>query len=241
MSRSRLHRDQRRERRKAVRALAAPKLAQPLFAAWDHACWALAQMFAIFTTPAALASREYITRHEHTRLADLIRHLELLVRRIILTAALAFNLVLRPVPERTPRKRTRRRVLAWPSKPESWRACFRMIPARKPEVRPLPLVPRPGHIPPRVLASLPLARRLEALRRALAAPDAHVRRFAIRLTRIGARNSVANRPRLFAMRPWPASVPRPTHGRRFVASGMDLVMPLTESRLNAWNEAAEPD
>lgn len=240
MSRSRTLRAVRRERRKAVRAHLAPKLTQPLLAAWDHACWALAQVFAIFTTPATLALREYVTRAEHRRLADLVRHLELLTRRIVLAAALCLNLVLKPAASHAHRPRTRRRVLRWPERPETWRAHFRMMPPRTPEERLLPLMPRPGHITPVMLPSLPLARRLEAVRRALAAPDACVRRFAIRMERITTRNRTANRLRLFALREWPASARISTHGRRFIETGMAIALPIAESRLDAWNEAMDP-
>ena len=64
-------------------------------------------------------------------------------------------------------------------------------------------------------------------------------RFAVKLARIAARNARANEPRLFGIRT------RDSHrllnrGQRFIRTGMELVMPLTEDRLAAWNEGFEP-
>lgn len=242
MSRSRRLRDHRRTRRQGVRAMFAPRLTQPLHAVWEHACWALQNVLTLFTTPADLALREYIPHHEHRRLTDLIRHLELLARRLILAAALALNLILRPKDTKTRAPRRRRRILLWPDRPYGWRANFTMMPARKAEDAISYVRPPANPTPSRTVPSFPLARRLEAVRRVLAKPDIYVRRFAIRLTRIAQQNDIANRPRHFALRAWrPLDERRlPTLGCRFVATGMETVQPLAESALERWNQAADP-
>jgi hypothetical protein len=70
-------------------------------------------------------------------------------------------------------------------------------------------------------------------------PDTRAHRFAVKLARIAARNARANEPCLFGNRA------RDSHrllncGQRFIRTGMELVMPLIEDRLAAWNEGFEP-
>lgn len=241
MSRSRTLRDHRRIRRQAVRAMFASKLPQPLRAAWEHACWALANILDLSTTPAQLVEDAWITRRDHRIYADLIRHLELLARRIILAAAFAMQLILKPIAAMPHKPRPRRQVILWPHSPEKWPARFRMVPAQKPDMEGYIIwraKREPKHIPA-VVSSKSLALRLEAVRRAITAPDACIRRFAIRLARLAQRNLKANTPRYLGIRAWnPRGVY--TRGMRYIMTGMEIVQALCEDRIDAWNQAADP-
>ena len=111
-----------------------------------------------------------------------------------------------------------------------------MFPRKPPETPPLRRAQREQ---PRVLPAFPLARRLEAVRRVLADPDTRAHRFAVKLARIAARNAKANEPRLFGVRDWDQHRLL-NRGQRFIRTGMEIVMPLIEKRLAAWNERFEP-
>jgi len=70
-------------------------------------------------------------------------------------------------------------------------------------------------------------------------PETRAHRFAVKHTRIAARNAKANEPRLFGIRA------RDSHrllnrGQRVIRTGIGLVMPLIEDRLAAWNARFEP-
>ena len=77
---------------------------------------------------------------------------------LVLVAALALNLILRPSSSQTRKPRQRRLRLAWPDRPASWRARFCMMPRRRNADAERPLRGAPRDI--RVVASFPLARRL---------------------------------------------------------------------------------
>jgi hypothetical protein len=237
MSASRLRRSQRRARRAAVRAVQRPKLSEQLLQVWDHARWVFANFCEFFASPARIAAREYINVPEYRSIESWLRSLELLTRRLILAAALAITIVLKPLDPVVPaRPRQRRRVLIWFNKPSSWIARLRMMPRKPPETRSLRRARREQ---PRVLPAFPLARRLEAVRRVLADPDTRAHRFAVKLARIAARNAKANEPRLFGVRAWDSHRPL-NRGQRFIRTAMDLVMPLIDDALASWNERCEP-
>lgn len=241
MSRSRIHREHRRARRAAVRAIVWPKLTAPLLDVWTFARNTFADITHLVISPLELADREYIRRADHKRYADLIRHLELLARRFIMAAALALNFLLKPLAERQPRARKRGRPLYWMHRPETWCAGVNLW--RKPSAPPAWSYARRTGAPPPVVSSFPLARRLEAVRRLLANPDRYIRRTAIRLGRFDQRNRLSNNPVALAVRPW--AVARPgrmsTSGSRWIRIGMEMVQPMVESQLDRWNEATEPD
>ena len=75
--------------------------------------------------------------------------------------------------------------------------------------------------------------------RVLADPDKGAHSIAVKLARIAARNAKANAPRLFGIRAW-NSFRLLNCGQRFIRTGMEIVMPLIENRLAAWNERFEP-
>jgi len=111
-----------------------------------------------------------------------------------------------------------------------------MFPRKPPETPPLRRARREQ---PRVLPAFPLARRLEAVRRVLADPDTRAHRFAVKLARIAARNAKANAPRLFGVRDWDQHRLL-NRGQRFIRTGIEMVIPLIENLLAAWNERFEP-
>jgi hypothetical protein len=111
-----------------------------------------------------------------------------------------------------------------------------MFPRKPPETPPLRRARREQ---PRVLPAFPLARRLEAVRRVLADPDTRAHRFAVKLARIAARIAKANEPRLFGVRDWDQHRLL-NRGQRFIRTGIEMVIPLIENRLAAWNERFEP-
>lgn len=239
MSASRLRRNQRRDRRTQVRALARPRLPALLLEVIDHACTIWEDFCLIFHTPAGLAEREYVNRADYARMRDWIYHLELLMRRFIFGAASLLQLVLRPIAPRTPRQRSRRRIIIWPNKPRLWPARFSMRTTRTTRRRAVAAGdPKPR---PPLLPAFPLARRLEALRRIIVDPTTRIRRHAIRLARLAERNARANAPRRMRIRYWDWDVRTPTMGQRIIMTPMRIVQPLACDAADEWNEAAEPD
>jgi hypothetical protein len=237
MSASRLRRSQRRERRAAARIRQRPKLGEQLLSVWDHARWVFANFCEFFAPPVAIAARDYINVPEYRAMDSWLRSLERLTRRLILAAALAINVVPKPLDPVAPaRPRQRRRILIWFNKPSTWIARLRMMPRKPPETR----APRSARREqPRVLPAFPLARRLEAVRRVLADPDTRAHRFAVKLARIAGRNAKANEPRLFGVRAWGSRRPL-NRGQRFIRTGMEIVTPLIEDALARWNQKCEP-
>ena len=238
MSATRIKRDQRRERRARVRVLLQPRLPALLLGVWEDACYVWSTFCWLFETPAQLAGREALAIAEHRERNGWIHHLEQLVRKLVLVAALALNLILRPSPPQPHRLRQRRLRLAWPDRPASWRARFRMMPRRRDTDTGARLRSAPRDI--RIVDSFPLARRLEALRRVLANPDARIRRFAITLARIARENARANAPRTFILRTWDPALQRQRHGGRMITASMSVLHPLACSAVDRWNEAADP-
>jgi hypothetical protein len=243
MSRSRTLRDQHRARRQIVRAKLAPKhLSAPLTDAWKHARWMFLQICAFFDTPRAIAAQTYMLRATHAECNDLIHHLELITRRIILIAALALDIILAPLKPNT-RERKKRRVLVWPHRPETWRTSFRMLNARgqvSDRAPPLQVgLTDPSQLS-RFLGTLPLARRFEAVRRVLTNPDRLVRRTALRLARLQAR-ATADAPFLIRFRKLKLQPgPHVTRGLRMIVPALEILTPLADDALARWNEAADP-
>lgn len=239
MSASRILRNKRRERHARVRVLLRPKLPRVLMQVWDEACFVWQFICEYMASPRELSLQPWIDRVRHATLRDHIRHLELLVRRLILAAALDLDIVLKPLrahdPARPQKVRTRRRVLAWPERPETWIARLRMLPRKPPEDAPRRVL-SVKRAQPAVLDAFPLARRLEAVRRVLLDPDARARRFAIKLARIKAANARANLPRLFRLRAWDQAGPPVTRGKGLIAEAMAIVHPIVCDQLDWWND-----
>ena len=239
MSRSRTLRDHRRARRQTVRAKLAPKhLSAPLTEAWKHARWMFLQICAFFDTPREIAARSYMHRPTHAECNDLIHHLELIARRILLVAALALDIFLAPLRANT-RQHTRRRVLIWPNRPETWRTSFRLFTARGREPGIFTPTAEPSQ-QPRFLSTMPLARRFEAVRRVLSNPDRYIRRAAIRLARLQA-SSTASAPRQLRLRKLKLQPgPHVTRGLRMIITALEILSPLAGDAIARWNEAADP-
>lgn len=238
MSASRHRRNERRDRRAHVRALARPNLPSFLMEVLDYARSVWEDFCLVFHTPAQLAERAYITRANHAEMRDWIYHLELLMRRFIFAAASMLNIVLRPVPVSIAGKRARRRILLWPHSPHRWPTRFSMRTSKGARETIPSDTPKRG---PRVLSAFPLALRLEGLRRIILDPTARIHRHAIRLARIAARNARANAPRRICIRYWDFDRRLPTRGQRLIAAPMRIVQPLACNAADDWNEAAEPD
>jgi len=208
---------------------------------WRHARWAFLQVATLHVTPRDLALIELVSRQRHRTLTLFIRHLELLARRLVLVAALALNLVLRPVAPRDPRRlpRRRRRSLVWLHRPETWHVTFGIRPLPEPTIRGLH---RRHRQQPGAVASLPLAKRLEAVRRVLVNPDRYIRQCALRFARLAQKSRADSQPRHFGVRPWSfdregAAAPA---AARLIATGMAVVQPLAENAIQRFNEAADP-
>jgi hypothetical protein len=241
MSRSRTLRDHRRARRQAARAALAPKLlSAPLTEAWKHARWMFLQIVEFFDTPREIAARSYMHRATHAECNDLIRHLELIARRILLVAALALEIVLAPLRPNT-RKHQRRRILIWPNRPETWRTSFRLFTARGHEPGSFTPIPETDAAQrSRFLSTMPLARRFEAVRRVLSNPDRYIRRAAIRLARLQA-SSTADAPRQLRLRKLKLQPgPHVTRGLRMIITALEILSPLAGDAIARWNEAADP-
>ncbi len=238
MSASRQKRIDRHARTARVRAAVHPSFTGVVFDVWRRAREVFLQFFDRHDTSIArLATREYVFRAEHRKMCDWIGNLEELVRCLIFTAALALKVVLAPrTGQHRPRKH--RKHIIWDNKPSTWvRLSFSIFPqatrsagVRSPTTKPAS----------RFARTLPLARRLETLRRILTAPEACARRAAFHLARIRAANSKSNQPRQLVME---ADHPRQravSRGRQAVESGFEKLMPLCEDRMDAWNRGPEP-
>lgn len=169
---------------------------------------------------------------------DWLRHLELLVRRMILILALSKTVApAKPWgrPSRTPRIRGRDWLAC-----DTWTVSFRMMPR----------APRPSRInratrkPPRwrfFRLTAGIARRIEALRRTIGHPHACARRFARTLARWKAKEAMRNDPRVMRARAWDFHPHRDSRGARVVNDGMRLAAPLAERALAIWQgELIEP-
>lgn len=238
MSASRQKRIDRHARAARVRAIVHPSFTGVVFDVWRRA----REVFLLFfdrhdTSIVELATREYAFRAEHQKMSDWIRNLEELVRCLIFTAALAIKVVLAPpAPKSHPRKHRKR--IIWDNKPSTWvRLSFSVFPqaSRSAGVR-----SASTNAASRFARTLPLARRLEALRRILIAPEASARRAAFHLARIRAANGASNQPRTLVMEADPPRQRATSRGRQAVESGFEKLMPICEDRMDAWNRGPEP-
>ena len=238
MSASRQKLAHRRARRARVRAVMHPSFTGELFDIWRRARELWLQFFDRHdTTLVTLAERQRVFRAEHRKMSDWIHHLEQLVRCLILTAAFALKVVLTP---RAPKPRTRkgRRVITWDNKPDTWvRLRFSIFPHATHAGGWLRTPAKPQS---RFARTLPLARRLETLRRILTAPEASARRAAFHLARLQAKNRTSNQPRTFTMDAAPTRQRGLSRGRQATESALEKLLPLCEDRMDAWAQRSEP-
>lgn len=208
---------------------AVPELRSYAAFIWDAAC-------NLFGCSRTLVNRVRAPHDFMRQARDWIGNLELLVRRMLLIMALSLKLA--PVRKRKPAgPRGHARTASW-STPDSWRVTFRMMRYSKPETDedmdgalheppPAPVKTYSGR-------TAPLARRLEALRRAISFHGAYAQRLARRLARIRAKDALANAPRVIRLKPWDFNPWRDTRGMRAIHDGMRLAQPLAERELAIW-------
>jgi hypothetical protein len=238
MSRSRQKLAHRRARTARVRAAMHPSFTGTVFDVWRRAREIFLQFFDRHdTTIVALAERGYVFRAEHRKMSDWVHHLEVLVRWLILTAALAIKITLKPRDPK-PRKAKRRLHIIWDNKPSTWvRLSFSIFPRASNAQRCYRAKPE---LPSRFARTLPLARRLETLRRILVAPEASARRAAFHLARLKTANRTSNQPRALVMDDAPPHKRAISRGQMAAESGLEKLMPLCEDRMDTWNRAPEP-
>ena len=137
-----------------------------------------------------------------------------------------------------PRKAKRRLHIIWDNKPSTWvRLSFSIFPRASNAQRCYRAKPE---FSSRFARTLPLARRLETLRRILVAPEASARRAAFHLARINAANRKSNQPRGLVSDADTRRTPAISRGRQAIESALDKLVPLCEDRMDAWNRAPEP-
>ena len=208
---------------------------------WAYAGMVWEQLTDLFGAPLDLIAQEYISKQKHRRLGDWLRNVEGLVRRILLLAALTLQLA--PVKAAAPRTWGIGRFhRTWWDDPLTWKVSFRVLRSR-PEPRPAPVKPRKKKDPDDESTwrsparwTRPMAKRIEALRRAIRYRDDHIRRLARRLARIKAANKTANEPRTLGTRLFDFHPDRRTPGKHAVARGTYVVAPLLELAVARWNE-----
>ena len=240
MTPSRQKRIARHARTARVRAAMHPGFTGVLFDVWRRARTIWMELCDKFeTSPAALAACGRVQRHRHRQITDWLFNLESLVRQLILAAALTLRVTL-GVLTRQPRSRrhSKRRVLVWPDRPETWRKLrFRIFPrTAKPCDRDYAKPATPRHF----YDSLPLAHRLQALRLVLRNPQAAARRAAFRLARLAAADRTSNKPRGFVVRDDAPLTRAPTFGEMIVESAFEKLTPVLADRLDAWSRRTEP-
>lgn len=237
MSRSRQKRAERWARTARVRAVVHPSFTGVIFDVWRRAREVWMQFFdRHIITLVRLATREVVLRAEHRKMSDWICHLEMLVRCLIVTAALGIKVTLRALA----RVHTRRRriVIVRDDRPSTWvRLSLSIFPSRSPRHA-------SGHArsapQSRFARTLPLARRLETLRRILVEPEPCARRAAFHLARLAAANATSNQPRRITLTPHAPRSRAVSRGWQAIESGLEKLMPVCEDRAEAWNRAPEP-
>lgn len=204
-----------------------------------------ASVWATFTLvwggPRAMLRARALSVRDWRLARDMLFHLEQLVRRVLLVAALALNLPPRP-PATADRVRDASRRMAPrrrhenSNSPRTWRVSFRALPAtfgasqasvrriRQRQTRPRVALPTRG-----------LARRMEALVRAMTHGRAHARRLAHTLARIAGRNAHANAPRLLGLPYYDYHPLARTTGKHLVHTGMQKAALLSVRELTRWN------
>lgn len=238
MSASRRKRIARHARIARVRERLHPSFAGELFPIWRRARELFLQFFDRHPKSITeLADLGYVARVEHRRMCNWLHHLEELVRHLIITAALALSVTASAL-RKSLRTRTRRIAIVWDNKPTTWRRLHFSIFAHA--------TPSSHHshrktarVPP-LISALPIARRLETLRRVLGAPEASARRAAFYLARLAAANLTSNQPRRLVSKASFNVSRTPSLGEMAVESALDQLVPICEDRMDAWNRGPEP-
>lgn len=159
-----------------------------LSAAWEQVKVLLDYVYALFGAPGAIAAQLYLRAANRLQILQWLAPLEALARRLLAIEALSL-----PPPNMSPpRGRLRDRPVAGALKdrppqpcdeadPETWRVVFNLWPGARSGARSHVLsgdVTQPHGDAPLLGNALPLARRIEALRRLAEAPEPALRRMA---------------------------------------------------------------
>jgi hypothetical protein len=195
---------------------------------WSQACQ-------LFGPPDELTRRGFVSGNTHRLMIDWVRSLELLVRRIIIIMAL--NLQLAPTSSRGASSHS---LATRPFAPAvtTFRVTRRASSGGRhadPATHDHP--PPALDQPVRVQA---MARRMEALRRAIWHSRRYAQRFARHLARIAAHNDAGGELHLIHVRPWAIHSSRLTSGQFAVNESMitatELARRLTDAFSDRWIE-----
>jgi hypothetical protein len=158
------------------------------------------EILQLWGSPAELMAKQWLFGRTGWLCRDWVRHLEQLVRCILIIAALTMEVVL-PKPRTT----LKRRLSATPRRqmnaedPSTWAVVLHVFPVERESQRRSRARPK---FKRRYLETAGLARRIEALYRVLKLQDPYARRLACRLARLKEKNRTANSPRTLTLKPW---------------------------------------
>lgn len=164
---------------------------------------------------------------------DWVRHVEMLMKRVVVIVALSLNLP--PVRQRASIPlgiETRLRRSHW-AQPETWKVSFRMSPVKRGERAWRPGAPKPQSL---LVRTYGLARRLEALRRVISFTERRAVRFARALARRKARLEGMNDKPVLELRKWDFHPYRASKGMFAVREGMAIAHPLEARCLRLWQQ-----
>ena len=155
--------------------------------AWERVRTLLGYIVVLFGAPAAIAARLYLSAANRLEILQWLAPLEAAARRLLLLEALTLPPPNMPPPPARLRDKPvagALKEMAPPSEdtdPETWRVVFNLWPGARGGARPLAAshgVNEPSDQHSLAPNALPLARRIEALRRLAEAPERALRRMA---------------------------------------------------------------
>lgn len=237
-------------------------LTDPMPDLWEWAAFIYHEITSSWDTPRVMGDNGWYPRRRHRLLRDWVRHLEILVRRILIAAALAITL---PPPRAHASPRTppnvpqrhgaaspilsaiemARRLPPNPRLSQNWPTRFSIFPAqrttsrrrihrrREPTARELH-----SEFETHAVCARSIALRLESLRRIIAEPHIAARRVVRTLARIKARNLTANAPRIPFLAPWIFAVRNGCPGSRLIDDPMRIAQPLAEEAYDRWRDSS---
>jgi hypothetical protein len=204
---------------------------------WEQAGETWQAMWLAFGDVAFSIAGDAIKPLTHKLMGDWVRNVELLVRRIIIIAALTLELApLKPRSSKSapqPVRAPRAPQAVTPDNPETWKTSFRLFPRAFRTSPPRHARRATGS------ARRPTARgyalRIEALRRVIGRREACAIRAARRFQRIAAANRSANQPRAIEIAPFSFHPRDRTTGKHAIAVPMRLAQPLAFRVTDDWN------
>jgi hypothetical protein len=197
------------------------------------------EILLLWGAPSELMAKHWLLGREAILCRDWVRHLEHLVRAILLIAALTLELVL-------PRPRTQAKRMIDPDAaprlrlmkvddPSTWAVSLRMFPSER---EPRQYTRRERRPARDYLDAASLAKRIEALYRILKRQDVYVTRLARRMARLREKNRLANAPRTLKLRPWtyPYDFYNRTSGQYAVQEQMTPAHFMASRLLGSWHD-----